>query len=269
MRRLTVIVLTLTLLAVLSAACGKPTLPPPPTLDFSATRAAGGATTPRPTATAAPTTKVTTPQAGNETSTPEIAATRPITTSSAPGKGGWAYRADMMVAMFSLHALNCERQAQGLAPVAYPEDNRLGKELTEAVKQAVGYDESRKDSVSVECVEFKERQPVLPPEVLAGDQRWGLILKVAKHASTVVVLGAFLLVVRSMLKKARAAREAREAELAAAREAQARQAAAAAQRTGQVSLRERVGAAVAANPDAAADLLKAWYKGVGTTSQAE
>jgi len=143
------------------------------------------------------------------------------------------------------------------------------QKLTEAVKQAVGYDESRKDSVSVECVEFKERQPVLPPEVLAGDQRWGLILKVAKHASTVVVLGAFLLVVRSMLKKARAAREAREAELAAAREAQARQAAAAAQRTGQVSLRERVGAAVAANPDAAADLLKAWYKGVGTTSQAE
>ena len=136
MRRLTVIViLTLTLLAVLSAACGKPTLPPPPTLDFSATRAAGGATTPRPTATTAPTTKVTAPQAGNETSTPEIAATRPITTSSAPGTGGWAYRADMMVAMFSLHALNCERQAQGLAPVAYPKDNRLGKELTEAVKQ--------------------------------------------------------------------------------------------------------------------------------------
>ena len=163
-----------------------------------------------------------------------------------------------------------EKDAQGNETKTFvPLPDAMIQKLTEAVKQAVGYDQSRNDTVTVECVEFKERQPVLTSEVLAGDKRWDLILRVVKHASTVVVLGAFLFVVRSMLKKARAAREAREAELAAAREAQAREAAAAIQGAGQVSLRERVSAAVSANPDAAADLLKAWYKGVGTTSQAE
>ena len=131
--------------------------------------------------------------------------------------------------------------------------------LTEAVKQAVGVDEVRKDVVKVECVEFNEPPPAVSAEEVAGERRWDLMLRVGRQASTVVVVLAFLLVVRSMLRRARTAREASEATVAKAREAAATQAATAA-RASQLTLRDRVSAAVEGDPDTAAELLRAWYK---------
>jgi flagellar M-ring protein FliF len=138
--------------------------------------------------------------------------------------------------------------------------------LTEAVKQAVGYDETRKDVVTVESVAFNEPQPVVSAAELASERRWEMIYHIAKQVSTVVVVLAFIVTAGKMLRKARAAREAAQAAAAEAREAAAAKAAAAVP-PAERPLRDRVTAAVEGNPDAAADLLKTWYKGVGAGSQ--
>jgi len=137
--------------------------------------------------------------------------------------------------------------------------------LSDAVKQAVGYDESRKDTLTVESVAFNEPEPAVSAEEAAGERRWDMMLRIAKQASTVVVVLAFLLTARSMLRKARAARAAAEASAGTERAAQAARAAAVTQAV-EAPLRERVAAAVDGNPDAAAELLKSWYKGVGAGS---
>jgi len=132
--------------------------------------------------------------------------------------------------------------------------------LGDAVKQAVGADESRSDVVKVECVEFNEPLPAVAPDEVAGERRWDLILRLARQGSAVVIVLAFLITMRSMLRRVRAARAASDAAAAA----QARQSiavpAAAGGRAAEPPLRERVGAAVQSNPEAAAELLKAWYK---------
>lgn len=131
--------------------------------------------------------------------------------------------------------------------------------LTEAVKQAVGYDETRQDAVQVECVAFNDPEPAVPAEALAGEQRWMMIERVGKHAGTVVLALAFLVVARSMIKRTRAAREKAEAE-AEARAAQAAQGAPA-EASAPQPLRERVATAIQSDPDAASDVLKSWYSG--------
>ena len=138
--------------------------------------------------------------------------------------------------------------------------------LSDAVKQAVGYDESRKDIVKVECVEFNEPAPAVTAEELAGERRWELILRLAKHGSTVVVVLAFLLVMRSVARRTRAAREAAAAAAAeaAAKAPAARQGGAGAAQTGEAPLRERVSSAIQEDADSASDLLKSWYETAGT-----
>jgi len=145
------------------------------------------------------------------------------------------------------------KETRAFVPLAAAEMTKL----TEAVKQAVGFDESRKDVVQVECVPFNEPEPVVTPAELASEQRWVMLERVGKHAGTVVLVLAFLAVVRSMVKRARAARAAAEAEAKAAAQAAAK---AAIPPAGQ-PLRERVAAAIQTNPDAATDVLKTWYAG--------
>ena len=132
--------------------------------------------------------------------------------------------------------------------------------LTDAVQQAVGYDETRKDVVKVECVAFNEPAPLVTAAELAGERRWALVERVGKHAGTVVLVVAFVLVARSMVRRTRAAREKAEAEARAAQGAQA----AAAAPAGSQPLHQRVAAAVQSDPDAASDVLKTWYSGGGT-----
>jgi len=141
--------------------------------------------------------------------------------------------------------------------------------LEEAVSQAVGADTTRTDTVKVECVEFNEPEPAISEDEMASDRRWEMMLRLGRQASTVVVVLAFLVVVRSMLRRARSAREAAEAAAAEALEAaetEAREAAiqaaasTAATPSADLPLRTRIAAAVASNPDSAAELLKSWYK---------
>jgi type II secretory pathway pseudopilin PulG len=73
---------------------------------------------------------------------------------------------------------------------------------------------------------------------------------------------AFLVAVRSMIKRTRAAREQAAAE-AAAEAAQAAKRAAS-DTSAPRPLRERVAAAVQTDPDAASDVLKSWYSGTAT-----
>ncbi|MFP4055849.1 MAG: flagellar basal-body MS-ring/collar protein FliF [Candidatus Brocadiia bacterium] len=150
-------------------------------------------------------------------------------------------------------------QARTFQPLPQEEMTKL----TEAVKQAVGYDESRNDIVNVDCVEFSQPTPAVTDEEVASERQRGFILRVARHGSTAVVIVAFLLVVRSMRRRARAAREAAEAQ---AREAQAAEQQ---RRAAQgAPLHERVASAVHSDPDAASELLKAWYKGAEAPSEA-
>jgi len=136
--------------------------------------------------------------------------------------------------------------------------------LSDAVKQAVGFEETRGDVVKVECVEFNEPTPAVTAAEVAGERRWAWMLRLARHGSTVVVVLAFLLVARSWLRRTRAARAAAEAEM---READARAAAAAGGAA--AGLRERVASAIASDPDAASELLKAWYKGTSVRQPGE
>ena len=139
--------------------------------------------------------------------------------------------------------------------------------LEEAVKQAVGFDESRKDIVKVECVEFNVPAPAVTADELAGERRWELMLRLAKHGSTVVVVLAFLLVMRSVSRRTRAAREAAAAAAAAAAPAAPRgaaQGAGAAMAAANAPLRERVASAIQDDAGSASELLKSWYETAGS-----
>lgn len=138
------------------------------------------------------------------------------------------------------------------------------------VEKAVGYDSERGDDVEVTCVQFHKSEPLVSPEAAASRRRWDLMLTVAKHLSTAVVVLAFLLVVRSMRRRAAAAAE-RAAEAArqaaeAARQTESQQARAApGQPTPSPQARpplfEQTRATMEGDPAAAADLLKRLYKG--------
>ena len=153
------------------------------------------------------------------------------------------------------------KETKAFVPLAAEELTKL----SDAVKQAVGFDEARKDVVKVECVPFNEPEPAVTPAELAGERRWALIERIGKHAGTVVLVLMFVLVARSMAKRARAAREAAEAE---AKESQAAKAPAAAPTASQ-PLRARVAAAVQSDPDGASDVLKTWYSGADAADARE
>jgi len=129
--------------------------------------------------------------------------------------------------------------------------------LTEVVKNAVGFSETRKDNVTVDCRPFYEPEPAVTDAELASARRMALLERVGKHAAAAVVVLAWLLVMRRMAKKARAAKEAAAAEAQAP--VQAKAAAAAAVQSTESPLRERVAAAIQGDPDRASTVLKTWY----------
>lgn len=145
MRRSVVIALAMVLVlsAALLSSCKKATPPPPPTLDLSVPHAAGGTSTPTLTATLVPTNAPTPKPTPVLTNTPtpkptlEISATQIITTASAPGVEGWTLRIDLMAVDFGLHALNCERLAQGLPLADFPKDDQLANELLKDTEQMI------------------------------------------------------------------------------------------------------------------------------------
>jgi len=172
-------------------------------------------------------------------------------------RGVTVKRITVSVLVAGTHSVERDKDGKETGKKFQPVPEASLAKLTDAVKQAAGYDTQRGDQVKVDCVEFNEPEPAVSAAEVAKERQWDFILRAAKHGSTVVIVLGFLITMRFMLRRARAAREAAARQV---RPVGGGGAAAAAPTAGNLPLPERVAAAVKGNPDGASELLKSWYK---------